>query len=617
VPLIYAIDVGTRKVAGVVATPKDGKLKILAYTQKIHLDHSLRDGEVVDIPKTAKHISEVTKRLEEKLGTPLESVALAAAGKNLRTVEHKHTIPLTGEVTEATLQDILMEALATAPSEQGWLVGYSVREYKIDEQTVESPLFMYGDTLTIELILTYLPKRTVYALTKAANLAGLKVSLLTLEPIASLTSTLPERFRLFNIGVVDVGGGTTDIAIVREGRIIGYGSTDIAGDELTEVIASTYLLPFSKAERVKIRLFSGEKQVRVTNMFGEKITITREDILNIVSPTVEKIASKAAAQILNIAKKPAAIILVGGAAHTPGLEKAMASAVGIPTNRIGIKYPMSSPFGILPRTLSDPRWAVALGILLLAFKSEGVKPINIKVNNNPVSIPTPKPLTVKDALELAGIKLSEPVPITLMGQLIALHPQIFLNGQRSLLNSRIHDGDSIYVESHPTVKSIIEGYTPKVFIKDKPAPIEWKVLDEKTLKPVTQIDIGGRYIISPASISELISHLGLPPDTKATTGNSSQEIPLTDKVIRHKRIYLHPPTSEQIENKKTVTIRIGQTEKTIQIEEGEMVASILSKYPELVDAVSKGKLVSIIVNGKPATFTTRIKPGDSIEINTQ
>ncbi len=616
VSVIYAIDVGTRKVAGVVAEPKDGKLKILAYTQKIHLDRSLRDGEVVDIPATAKHIREVTQRLEAKLGISLNSVALAAAGKNLKSVEHKHTINLTGEITEATLHNIIMEALAIAPTDHGWLVGYSVKGYKVDDQPVESPLFMYGDNLTVELILTYLPKRTVYALTKAANLAGLKVSMLTLEPIASLTATLPERFRFFNIGVVDVGGGTTDISVVREGRIIGYGSTDVAGDELTEVIASTYLLPFPKAERVKIRIFAGEEQLMVTNMFGEKVTITKDDVLRIISPTVEKIAHKAAEEILNIAKKPAAIILVGGASHTPMLKEFIASALGIPTNRIGIKYPMSSPFGILPRSLSDPKWAVALGILILANRSEGVKPINIEVNRNPLSIPTPKPLTISDALQMAGIKPPEPIHVTLMGQIVTLQPKILLNGKPASPDFRIKDGDSILVEDLSSPELIIEHYAPKVFIDNKQISVNWKLLDEKTLKPVTEIVGGGQYIIAPATVSELITTLGLPPNTKAKTRDSSPIAP-TDKVIQYSEIHLWPVELQEPQAQESITIRIGQLEKKIPIAEEEMVASILSRYPELVDMVSRGKLVSILVNGKPATFTTRVKSGDLIEINTE
>ena len=125
---------------------------------------------------------------------------------------------------------------------------------------------------------------------------------LTLEPIAAINMAIPEKFRLLNIALVDVGAGTSDISIVKDGSIIAFGMIPLAGDEVTEAIAKKYLTDFETAEYIK-RACERKKSVSFKDIFGSKIQVTKEDIAQISEDAVKNITKNIADRILELDRK--------------------------------------------------------------------------------------------------------------------------------------------------------------------------------------------------------------------------------------------------------------------------------------------------------------------------
>ena len=213
------------------------------------------DGQIHDISRVAKTIGNVKSALELQLKMQLQNVCIAAAGRVLRTIttrveynyeeesvvsgEDLHTLDLMG-VDQA--QNILKEN--EEEKYKFYCVGYSVMKYYLNGEIFPSLEGHKANKIEEVIIVTFLPEDVVDGLYSAVEKAGLKVANLTLEPIAAINVAIPESFRMLNIALVDVGAGTSDICITRDGSIIAYGMIPYAGDELTEAIVHEYLVDF-------------------------------------------------------------------------------------------------------------------------------------------------------------------------------------------------------------------------------------------------------------------------------------------------------------------------------------------------------------------------------------
>ena len=132
-----------------------------------------------------------------------------------------------------------------------YCVGYSVKQYYQNDYPISNLEGHKCTDIRTDLIATFLPDEVVDGLYAAVERAGLFVANLTLEPIAAINVAIPEKYRLLNLALVDVGAGTSDISITKDGSIVAYGMIPSAGDELTEAIAMQYLTDFTEADRMK------------------------------------------------------------------------------------------------------------------------------------------------------------------------------------------------------------------------------------------------------------------------------------------------------------------------------------------------------------------------------
>ena len=347
--LVFGLDIGTRSIVGTVGYRVGEKFYVAAQSIREHDTRSMLDGQIHDIYKVGKTISDVKAELEDKLGRTLKDVCIAAAGRVLRTVnvrvdqELEEDREIGGEDIYA-LDSMGVEKAYEEFSEHNELdmkfycVGYSVVRYYMNGYTISNLEGHKARTIGADIIATFLPEDVVDGLYKAVGVAGLEVVNLTLEPIAAIRVAIPEMYRMLNIALVDVGAGTSDISITRDGSIIAYGMIPIAGDSLTEVIAKHCLVDFATAEHIK-RETGVKDQIEYKDIMGLTQTITTEEVEHVTAQVIADMTKQVADKIkeLNGDKSVSAVFVVGGGGKLPGYTQALAKELDIQKERVAVR----------------------------------------------------------------------------------------------------------------------------------------------------------------------------------------------------------------------------------------------------------------------------------------
>ncbi len=347
--VVYGLDIGTRSVVGTVGYMNEGQFNVIAQAVEKHETRAMLDGQIHDIGKVGATIRKVTDRLEQQTDIHLTDVCIAAAGRVLQTVrttyeyEYQDGHTITDEdiynLDSSAVEKAYREFLEKNTSElKFYLVGYSVMHYYLDGYQIANLEGHNAGKVSVELIATFLPDDCVDGLYKACERASLKVANLTLEPIAAMMVAIPDRFRMLNLALVDVGAGTSDICVTDDGSITAYGMLPIAGDDITEIIAQHCLVDFNTADEIKISASHNDK-VDYIDIMGLKKTITAKEIARIVKPKVDEMAQKATDEIkrLNGDKAVSAVFVVGGGGCVPGYVKAIAKDMDIPEERVALR----------------------------------------------------------------------------------------------------------------------------------------------------------------------------------------------------------------------------------------------------------------------------------------
>ena len=350
-PLVFGLDIGTRSIVGTVGYREStNRFVVVAQVVKEHETRAMLDGQIHDIQAVADTICEVKEQLEKMIGRTLTDVCIAAAGRVLKTVVAKAQMEFTYEtvVTEEHIYSLDMLGVENAYEQlraetaQGdmkfYCVGYSVIRYFQNEYPISNLEGHKANSIQTELIATFLPEEVVDGLYVAVEKAGLFVANLTLEPIAAINVAIPERFRLLNIALVDVGAGTSDISITNEGSIIAYGMIPAAGDEVTECIAKRYLTEFAEAEQIKCKSTT-RKQVTYHDIMGLSQKVSSEEVTEVVAETVRSITKQVADKIiaLNGGKPVSAVFVVGGGGKVNGFVESLAEYLELPQERVALR----------------------------------------------------------------------------------------------------------------------------------------------------------------------------------------------------------------------------------------------------------------------------------------
>jgi Ethanolamine utilization protein EutJ (predicted chaperonin) len=337
------------------------------------------------------------------------------------------------------------------------MVGYTVSSYKLDGYPMSSIRDHSGRVLEADVVVTFLPREVVESLYAVVGKTGLEVASLTLEPIASLNAAIPNDIRLLNLVLVDIGAGTSDIAICRDGSVVGYTMATIAGDEITELLMRALLIDFTQAESLKMQM--GDKgKISYTDILGLPHETTPEELRDMVAPAVTSLAKEIARRILELNDKiPSAVFLAGGGSKLIGLRERVAEELKIEPARVAIagnhfeKNAFAEDFD-----LNDPEYATPLGIAI----SAGLGLINdsyvILLNGQPAKLFRSGVLIMRDILMMNGYRYADLIGKTganlsfmLNGErqffrgALATPALILLNGEAAELTDVVHAGDSI------------------------------------------------------------------------------------------------------------------------------------------------------------------------------
>jgi cell division protein FtsA len=444
---IFALDIGTRSVVGIIleeANQKEYLVRDLVVRE--HKERAMLDGQIHDVVAVSKVIQEVKGKLEEKHG-PLRSVCVAAAGRSLKTEKAHVSISINGKPM-MTKEDILhlelsaiQEAQAIAaekfPVEKSkyyYCVGYSVFQYQLDGEEIGSLIDQKGEEASVEIIATFLPRVVVESLISALTRANLEMEALTLEPIAAINVLIPASMRRLNVALVDIGAGTSDIALTSKGTIAAYGMVPVAGDEITEAISDYLLLDFPQAEQTKRTLLT-QSTLAIKDILGFENEWKTEDVVKGIDPSIDRLADAIAKEILllNNESSPQAVMLVGGGSLTPGIAEKIAGLLQLPENRVAIRGTDAIQHLTLSENIPEsPEFVTPIGIAI-ASKQTPVHYVTAYVNEQPIRLFDVKQLTVGDCLLAAGLKISSLHGKPGMASIIALNGQtITVPGEHGL-----------------------------------------------------------------------------------------------------------------------------------------------------------------------------------------
>ena len=420
---VFGLDIGTRSLVGTVGAREDEHtFKVYAIAQAEHETRAMLDGQIHDIPKVSESIRKMKKKLETELGKELTEVSIAAAGRVLKTVKVKPFIEFTEEtiIHDDEIHTLEMlgveEAYKTirASEEKGndfYCVGYSVMHYYINGQQMVNLEEHKGTRIDAELIATFLPRDVVDDLYAAVENAGLNVANLTLEPIAAIDIAIPEKFRLLNIALVDVGAGTSDICITNDGCVIAYGMIPHAGDEITEIIARLCLVDFNTAEEIKRDLEN--PTVEFKDIMDITQTMNSEDILKTIAPTLNSITEEIAEKIkeLNGGKSVSAVFVVGGGGKVKGFTEHIAEILGLQKERVALrgKEVLGEVEFADENVEKDPMLVTPIGICYSYYESRN-NFIYVTLNNTRIKLYDNNKLTIYDVLSQDGFSNDDLFP---------------------------------------------------------------------------------------------------------------------------------------------------------------------------------------------------------------
>ncbi len=550
--LLYALDIGTRNVVGLVMRrTADDTVQVIDFEIIEHPDRAMYDGQIHDIEKVVRIVSKVTKALEERLSCKLTKVAVAAAGRALKTdkVKIARRIDGTEQITKGLMDAIEMEGIQMAQMKlenvkekhepKYYCVGYSVMQYELDGAMILNPLGHRGESLGMEIIATFLPHIVVDSLYTVVDQVGLEVLSMTLEPIAAIQVAIPQKFRLLNLALIDVGAGTSDIALTRGGAVFSYGMVAVAGDAMTEALANHYLLDFETAEKLKMAL-KDQSSVTFRDIVGMSYTLTREEIIDALRPTMERVVKQIASKVLEFNEKPpSAVFCIGGGCQVPGFTDLLSEALSISKERTVIKSTDSlENIEFLCDFASGPEFITPVGIGYSAFKDKEQDFITVTLNDKSLRLLNSRPLNVSDALILVGYPARRLIPekgkslkIVVEGREKVFQgesgvpAEILLNGMPVALDHFIKHKDSIKIE--PAIK----GTDADVKLEDLHEIQQTIMLDRLPLSMVAEVKVNGDKVSSRLhtlknndkvecrmikTLGELIEIHGLPKDLKYT-----------------------------------------------------------------------------------------------------
>ncbi|QNO15164.1 hypothetical protein HYG86_10520 [Alkalicella caledoniensis] len=534
---IFALDIGTRTVIGLIIKNSGENLEVVAQHVETHQDRAMKDGQIHDVNKVAAVVKKVKENLEKRSKTKLTSAAIAAAGRTLRTVRGSATQDFSNIslINHSHIQQVEVEALVRCkneiaklfPDEPLYCVGYSILTQKLNNYNIDTLEGQKGGLVEMEIIATFLPNIVIDSLFEVLKKVDLAIESLTLEPIAAMEIAIPPRFRMLNLALVDIGAGTSDIAISKGGTIIGYKMVQKAGDLITEAVAGHYLIDFQTAEELKITL-SRQEKANITDILGIAQEITRDSFNTAIEMAVSDLADDISKEIIDLnGKPPSAVFCVGGGSQVGLLREKLANNLSLPLERVAVRDRETLENvkfkNTRTKSLRGPEIVTPLGIGAIAKKKAIHHFITVYVNEKEVTLFNAKRTTVAQGLFSAGVKVEDilkggmgkDIKYKIQGEEIVIKGtrgfpgEIYLNNKKATLDDKVVEGDSITVifphnpqNALMLIKDVIKPYKKYVAVNHEKVSVIDEVL-------VNGINVSEEYNIKTGDQIEFIYKLRL------------------------------------------------------------------------------------------------------------
>ena len=643
---IFALDIGTRSVIGIVAEQTPEGLKIIATERQEHKTRAMIDGQIHDVPQVAAVIDNVKKALVKRTG-PLKSAAVAAAGRALYTMTAAAEMEFSGIITaeqERSLdfagvqaaQAKLAESHTVDDLSNYYCVGYSTVKYELDGTQLKTLVGQRGRIASATVIATFLPRQVIDSMHSALQSVQLDMQALTLEPIAAINVLIPATMRHLNLVLVDIGAGTSDVAITRNGAVIAYGMVPQAGDEITDALSQQFLLDFNVAEQLKRDVTNG-LQGKFADIMGMEYDLSPEEVLKPIMPNIKKLAESIVQQILELngGEPPQAIMMVGGGSLTPNLSKFVAEIMDLPMGRVAVRHPDKID-GVLdiPEELKLPDAVTPLGILKIASINT-LHFLRVYVNDAEYSLFNFRDLTVSDALLNAGIILKKLNGRPGLGTMLKINgenkfipgtmgtmAQLTVDGSPANLDTPIHDGSRIQVipgqsgaSPEITLEDVLEippSYT--VFINGEETSIAAQfVINGQAAQPGQLLHDGDEIISKETrNLGEVLNTAGFPPmgkKVKYTLNDKESQYTISPKILLNDNPANLTTEVHQQDYIEYIAPELPKLGDVLNV--SELDASLVIYYEGQEHKIPSAT-VSLEVNGHPATPNTLIADGSSV-----
>ena len=635
--LVFGLDIGTRSIVGTVGYKQSiNDFTVVAQDIRMHETRAMIDGQIHDINKVADTIEQVKRSLEKQIGRKLTEVCIAAAGRVLKTVTVHVSTEFQQDVVVNTEMIRALELLGVENAYQQikteakdddfnyYCVAYTVIKYYLNDFSIGNLEDHKANKIGADVLATFLPDEVIGGLYTAVEKAGLRVANLTLEPIAAIQVAIPEKFRLLNIALVDVGAGTSDISITKEGSIVAYGMIPMAGDALTEKLVGTHLVDFATAEEIKMDATLKKKSISYTDIMGLTQRTTPAEVLQELEPIIETMTKQVAEKImeLNGGKPVSAVFVVGGGGKITGYTEKLAEYLGIPTERVALRGEEVLGFVRFLQTdiQKDPILVTPIGICLNYYENKN-NFIFVTVNGESVKLYDNNRLTVIDAAMQYGFpneclfpRRGKALNFTLDGVKRMVRgeageaAEIMVNGKPAAFNSSIEPNAKIEIKESTVGKDAVYEIRQ---LPEYRSSITFEVNKRQVVCPKF-VEVNGQLVseyysiqdgdelklLSYYTLENLLTFMDLPYTEYIYVNNR--------KASKEEKVYENFSVEWSMEEKyretsldEMLTAEAAAAEEALQTAKPEKQAAAVTETA----AVPKAAVdLRIIVNGRPVTL---------------
>ncbi|HEX4014251.1 MAG TPA: cell division protein FtsA [Candidatus Cybelea sp.] len=371
---LCGLDIGTTKTCMVVATTGPAGLEIVGFGEAPAL--GMRKGVVVDLDETIKSIEAATERAERMAGVHFSETLVGITGEHIRSTNNRAVVAVSGEDREVTSGDVrrVIDAskIINLPSDRQ-IIHALPRYFTVDGQEgVSDPIGMSGGRLEVDTHIVTGSTSFITNVLKCVERAGLETSGIVFEPLASSAATLLAEEKQVGVVLLDIGGGTTDIAVYSLGSAIYTATIPVGGNILTSDISLGLKTTLAEAEAVKKQWGASEKgeplAVRTLDGRARREHSTAE-LRQIVVPRVVETLRMARQKIVENVPRDLVlgeVVLTGGGALLPGIEPIAEEVFNLPV-RVGT----ANSIGGLTDVMSSPQYATALGLVVFGANGNG------------------------------------------------------------------------------------------------------------------------------------------------------------------------------------------------------------------------------------------------------